>query len=144
MSDIAIIILSSFGAIFILLAAIGFVRMPDTYLRISVTTKAVTLGVGLILVSAAIYFDNLSVTSRVLAIILFIILTAPVGAHLIGRASYFLGVSMWKNSVIDDLQGKYKENSHILTSGLEDEEDEKKEDENTSKDSSKENQEPIN
>ncbi|WP_121665887.1 monovalent cation/H(+) antiporter subunit G [Mesonia aquimarina] len=126
MSDIAIIILSTFGAIFILLAAIGFVRMPDTYLRISVTTKAVTLGVGLILASAAIYFDDLSVTSRVLAIILFIILTAPVGAHLIGRASYFLGVGMWKNSVLDELEGKYKENSHVLTSGLEDEEKDKK------------------
>ena len=134
MSDIAIIVLSSFGAIFILLAAIGFVRMPDTYLRISVTTKAVTLGVGLILVSAAIYFDDLSVTSRVLAIILFIILTAPVGGHLIGRASYFLGVSMWKNSVLDELKGMYKENSHALTSGFEDEtEEEEKERKNQHK-----------
>ena len=60
MTNILIIILSSLGAIFILLAAVGFVRMPDAYLRISVTTKAVTLGVGLILASAAIYFDNLS------------------------------------------------------------------------------------
>ena len=128
MSDIAIIILSTFGAVFILLAAIGFVRMPDTYLRISVTTKAATLGVGLILASAAIYFDNLSVTSRVLAIILFIILTAPVGGHLIGRASYFLGVSMWKNSVLDELKGMYKENSHVLNSGFEEEtEEEEKE-----------------
>ncbi|MDR6299567.1 monovalent cation/H(+) antiporter subunit G [Mesonia maritima] len=128
MSDIAIIILSTFGAIFILLAAVGFVRMPDTYLRISVTTKAVTLGVGLILASAAIYFDDLSVTSRVLAIILFIILTAPVGGHLIGRTSYFLGVGMWKNSVLDELKGMYKENSHTLTSGFEGEtEEEEKE-----------------
>lgn len=117
MTDILIIILSTLGALFILLAAVGFVRMPDTYLRISVTTKAVTLGVGLILVAAAIHFDNLSVTSRVLAIILFIILTAPVGAHLIGRTSYFMGVSMWKKSQMDDLEGKYQPNSHRLSSG---------------------------
>lgn len=117
MTDALIIILSSLGALFILLAAVGFLRMPDTYLRISVTTKAVTLGVGLILASAAIYFDDLSVTSRVLAIILFIILTAPVGAHLIGRASYFLGVKMWDKSVMDELEGKYKKFSHKLDSG---------------------------
>jgi multicomponent Na+:H+ antiporter subunit G len=124
MSNIFIIILSSLGAVFILLAAIGFVRMPDSYLRISVTTKAVTLGVGLLLASAAIYFDDLSVTSRVLAIILFIILTAPVGGHLIGRASYFVGNKMWEKSVMDELEGKYQPNSHRLSSGKEFEEKE--------------------
>lgn len=117
MINILIIALSSLGAIFILLAAVGFVRMPDTYLRISVTTKAVTLGVGLVLISAAIYFDDLSVTSRVLAIILFIFLTAPVGAHLIGRASYVLGIKLWDRSVMDELKGKYKNNTHNLSSG---------------------------
>ncbi|GGZ55234.1 MULTISPECIES: monovalent cation/H(+) antiporter subunit G [Mesonia] len=127
MTNILIIILSSLGAIFILLAAVGFVRMPDAYLRISVTTKAVTLGVGLILASAAIYFDNLSVTSRVLAIVLFIILTSPVGAHLIGRASYFSGNKLWEKSVTDELDGKYQPNSHRLSSGEEfEDEDEKR------------------
>ncbi|MBB4119300.1 multicomponent Na+:H+ antiporter subunit G [Mesonia hippocampi] len=116
MSNIFIVILSTAGALFILLAAIGFVRMPDAYLRISVTTKAVTLGVGLILISAAIYFEDLSITSRVLAIILFIILTAPVGAHLIGRASYLMKVSMWKKTTLDELEGKYNELTHELRS----------------------------
>ncbi|MGO3706714.1 MAG: monovalent cation/H(+) antiporter subunit G [Mesonia hippocampi] len=116
MSNIFIAILSTSGALFILLAAVGFVRMPDAYLRISVTTKAVTLGVGLILISAAIYFEDLSITSRVLAIILFIILTAPVGAHLIGRASYLMKVSMWKKTTLDELDGKYNELTHELRS----------------------------
>ena len=116
MSDIFIIILSTLGAIFILLAALGLIRMPDTYLRISVTTKAATLGIGLILIASTIYFSDIGITSRVLAIILFIFLTAPVGAHLIGRASYFIGIKMWKKSVIDDLEGKYKKTSHQLKS----------------------------
>lgn len=116
MTEVIIIILSSLGALFIFLAAIGMIRMPDLYLRISVTTKAVTLGVGLILLSAAVYFADLSITSRVLAIILFILLTAPIGAHMIGRASYFTGVKLWKNSVTDDLQGKYDPETHELRS----------------------------
>ncbi len=116
MTDAFIIGFSTLGAVFIFLAAVGFLRMPDTYLRISVTTKAVTLGVGLILVAAAIYFDNLSVTSRVLAIILFIILTAPVGAHLIGRASYLLEMPLWKKTKKDELKGKYKRITHHLSS----------------------------
>jgi len=116
MTEIIIIILSSLGALFILLAAIGVVRMPDLYLRISVTTKAATLGIGLILVAAAYYFNDLSITSRVLAIILFMLLTAPVGAHMLGRASYFTGVKMWKNSEFDDLKGKYHPKTHKLSS----------------------------
>ncbi|WP_035073071.1 monovalent cation/H(+) antiporter subunit G [Anditalea andensis] len=121
MTEIIIIILSSLGALFILLAAIGVVRMPDLYLRISVTTKAATLGIGLILAAAAYYFNDLSITSRVMAIILFMLLTAPVGAHMLGRASYFTGVKMWKNSEHDDLKGKYHPKTHKLAS-----EDEKK------------------
>jgi len=119
MSEVIIGILATLGTLFVLLAAVGVIRMPDTYLRISVTTKAATLGIGLILAAAAIYFSDISITSRVLAIILFILLTAPVGAHLIGRASYFIGVKLWKKSVIDDLEGKYKKTTHELKSETE-------------------------
>jgi multicomponent Na+:H+ antiporter subunit G len=119
MTEITIGILASFGAIFVLLAAVGLIRMPDTYLRISVTTKAATLGIGLLLVAAAVFFKDLSITTKVLAIILFILLTAPVSAHLIGRTSYFSGVKLWKDSVLDDLEGKYDKSSHKLKSGIE-------------------------
>lgn len=116
MSNIILIFLVSVGAIFILLAAIGLVRMPDLYLRISVTTKAATLGVGLLLVGTAIYFNELSITTRAIAILFFLFLTAPIGAHLIGRASYFIGLPMWKGSVLDELEGKYDKKTHELAS----------------------------
>lgn len=116
MIDILIFTLATLGAIFAMLAAVGILRMPDTFLRISVTTKAATLGIGLILGAAAIYFGEFSVSTRVQAIIIFIVLTAPVGAHLIGRTSYFTGNKMWKNSVIDELKGKYDKKKHELLS----------------------------
>jgi len=37
------------GTIFILLSALGIIRMPDLYTRMSATTKASTLGIGLVL-----------------------------------------------------------------------------------------------
>tara|TARA_R100000935_G_C2834057_1_gene166968 strand:- start:2386 stop:2805 length:420 start_codon:yes stop_codon:yes gene_type:complete len=116
MTDILVAIFSAAGAIFVLFASIGLLRMPDTYLRISVTTKAATLGIGLILIAAAIHFQNFSITTRIFAIILFILLTAPISAHLIGRASYFSGIKLWKNSVMDDLDGKYDKVSQELKS----------------------------
>lgn len=116
MTDILIVTFATLGAVFALLAAIGILRMPDTFLRISVNTKAATLGVGLLLGAAAIYFGDFAVSTRVQAIIIFIVLTAPVGAHLIARTSYFLGNKMWKSSVVDDLEGKYDKKKHILLS----------------------------
>ncbi|MBA2746657.1 MAG: monovalent cation/H(+) antiporter subunit G [Flavisolibacter sp.] len=112
-------ILSGIAALFILLAAIGLVRMPDFYLRVSVTTKAATLGIGMMLVGAAIYFAEVSVTSRVLAIIFFLLLTAPVAAHMIGRTSYFIGTELWKKTILDELKGQYVKDSHRLLSGEE-------------------------
>lgn len=108
MIDTIIGIIATLGTVFVLLAGVGILRMPDTYLRMAVTTKAATLGIGLILIAAALYFNDLSTTTRVLAVIIFILLTAPVGAHLIGKASYIKGNKLWEKSVVDDLKGKYR------------------------------------
>lgn len=108
MTDTLIGIIATLGTLFVLLAGVGILRMPDTYLRMAVTTKAATLGIGLILVAAAIYFNDLSTTTRVLAVIIFILLTAPVGAHLIGKASYIKGNKLWEKTTMDDLAGKYR------------------------------------
>lgn len=115
-TDILVGTFSLLGAIFILLASIGLIRMPDSYLRISVTTKAATLGIGLLLIAAAIHFKDFSITTRVMAIILFILLTAPVSGHLLGRTSYFSGVKLWRYSVMDDLKGKYHKATQELKS----------------------------
>jgi multicomponent Na+:H+ antiporter subunit G len=109
MTELLIMILSGLGAIFILLASVGMLRMPDFYLRVSVTTKAVTLGSGLILIAATIYFKEIGVTSRVLAIIFFLLLTAPVAAHMIGRAAYISGVKLWDKSVMDEMKDEKRE-----------------------------------
>jgi multicomponent Na+:H+ antiporter subunit G len=107
------------GSLFMLLAGVGILRMPDLYMRISATTKAATLGVGLTLLAVAIYFNELGITSRALATIVFIFLTAPVAGHMIARASYFLGVPLWKRTIADELRGRYDEQTHILA-GIED------------------------
>jgi len=114
MIDILIMILATTGSVFILLAAVGLIRMPDFYLRVSVTTKAVTLGVGLVLIAAAVHFNEVSVTSRVIAIIVFLFLTAPVAAHVITRAAYFTGTRLWEKTIADDLKGRYEDKTISL------------------------------
>lgn len=116
MNEILIMILSTIGGLFVLSTAIAMLRKPDVYLRINVTTKAATLGLGMILASAAIYFEDYSVTTRVIAIILFIFLTAPIGGHMLMRSAYFTKTPVWKGTKIDDLSGKYDPVTHELYS----------------------------
>lgn len=116
MTATIISIILTLGAVFVLLAAIGVVKMPDLFLRISVTTKAATLGVGLMLVGVIIHFGDFYTTTRSIAILLFVFLTAPIGAHLIGRAAYITGVPLWKNTKMDQLDGHYHKVTHDLHS----------------------------
>lgn len=118
-TDIIVGVLAFLGTIFVFLAAVGLIRMPDTYLRLAVTTKAATLGVGLLLIAGAVHAYDLASTAKVLAIILFLLLTAPISAHLIGRTSYFAGIKLWKGSVIDELKGQYDIHTQKLSSGKE-------------------------
>jgi len=103
------------GSLFILLSAIGILRMPDLFTRMSATTKASTLGVGFVLIGTAFYWGELGIAARVLVIILFLMLTAPVAAHIIGRAAYFDKVPLWKGTHIDELRGKYNKKTHELS-----------------------------
>ncbi|WMJ74943.1 monovalent cation/H(+) antiporter subunit G [Cytophagaceae bacterium ABcell3] len=116
MKEIAVFILLILGTLLILLAGIGIIRMPDLYMRMSATTKAATLGTGFMLGAAALHFQDTSITARCFTAIVFLLLTAPVAAHVLGRAAYFIGIPMWKKSKKDELKGKYNYFSHILTS----------------------------
>jgi len=106
MKDIFIAFFSTVGSLAILFASIGILRMPDFYLRLSVTVKAATLGVGFLLASAAIAFPDVSVTTKAMAIAFFLVLTAPVAAHMIGRTAYHTGIRTWKGTIMDELKEK--------------------------------------
>lgn len=80
-------VLCLLGAVFTLIAAIGIIRLPDMLTRMHASTKAGTLGASLILVAAAIIFGDLSTVAKSVTAILFLLLTAPIAAHMIGRAS---------------------------------------------------------
>ena len=58
------------GGLFALTAAFGIVRLPDILIRMHASTKAGTLGCGLILVAVAVHFGELGIVVRALAAIL--------------------------------------------------------------------------
>lgn len=96
-------ILVLLGAFFSLLAAVGILRLPDLFTRMHAASKAGTLGSGLMLVAiACIAFDG-PVILRALVGFLFLLLTAPVSAHLLARAAFCAGYKPKDTMFIDDL-----------------------------------------
>ena len=115
MLEIVIAILMLIGSVFMLLASIGLIRMPDLYLRMSATTKAATLGAGLMLLGAALFFSDLGISSRAIATIIFLMITTPVSAHMLARAAFFNGVPLWEGTKINELVGRYDKETHELS-----------------------------
>jgi multicomponent Na+:H+ antiporter subunit G len=107
------------GATFMLVAALGVVRMPDLFSRMHSSTKSATLGVGFLMLGAALHFGDIAVAARALAVVVFLFMTAPVAAHMIGRAAYLSGVPLWKGTLSDDLKGQYNPQTHVLASSPE-------------------------
>lgn len=103
------------GAFFMFVAALGVFRMPDLYMRLHSNTKSATFGIGFLLLGAAAHFADFAVSIRALAIILFLFATAPVAAHMIGRAAYFSRAPLWEGTLSDELKGKYDPETHELT-----------------------------
>ena len=87
MLDVVIGLFLLVGGFFALVAAVGVLRLPDVLTRMHASTKAGILGSSLILIGGAFYLSEAEITVRVIAIILFLMLTSPIGAHMIGRAS---------------------------------------------------------
>ena len=103
------------GAVFMLLAAIGMVRMPDVLTRLHSSTKSATLGVGLIMLGVALTFGDLAIGVRALAIVIFMFSTTPVSGHMIARAAYLSGVPLWEGTLSDEMRGRYDPETHSLS-----------------------------
>ena len=76
------------GALFVLIAALGVVRMEDVFTRMHASTKAGTLGLGLIVAAFLLGSVETEWSAKAFAVLIFMLTTAPVGAHLVGRAVY--------------------------------------------------------
>ena len=109
MTEIATVVLLAGGTLFMLITAVGLLRMPDLFLRMHALTKAGTLGIGLCMLGAAIFFGELDVVARALAVVVFVFLTAPVSAHMIARAGYLAEVHVWERTRVDEMRDYFTE-----------------------------------
>ncbi len=92
------------GALWMVIAALGVLRMPDLFTRMQASSKAATLGIGSLMLAVAIHFAHVEVAAKALLIIAFFFLTVPVAAHMIARAAYLAGIPLWEGTERDELK----------------------------------------
>lgn len=101
--DVIAAVLLLAGAALCLVAGVGLVRFPDVFARMHAATKPATLGLLLIAVAALLRVDDYGSTIQLVLVVVVQFLTAPVGAHMVGRAAYAAGGQIDPATVVDEL-----------------------------------------
>lgn len=77
------------GAIFVFIGSLGLAKLPDFYTRLHGPTKATTLGMGCMLIASVILvtYQQGYLSLHELLITLFLLITAPVTAHILAKTA---------------------------------------------------------
>lgn len=85
--EAAVIIIAAVGALFMLVSAIGILRLPDVYTRMHAAGKSTTLGISCILFAAGLHYGGWELVRMITLIALFFI-TGPIATTAMARAAY--------------------------------------------------------
>lgn len=91
------------GAFLAFAAGVGVLRFPDLLARMHAGTKPQVLGLILLLAGEALRVRNLQVVGMLALVAVFQLMTAPVAAHMVGRAGYRTGKVRPDLLVVDEL-----------------------------------------
>lgn len=101
--DIAALICLWGAVIFSVAAGVGLLRFPDVLSRLHAATKPQVFGLLLIIAAIALEQRSFSTLFALLPIFVFQSLTAPIAAHMVGRAAYRAGELDDESLVLDEL-----------------------------------------
>ena len=101
------------SVVFALAGTLGIIKMPDTFSRMQASTCVSTLGVlGVIIggiLYAAIVMHSASTAIKIGVIGLMILVTNPIGSHVLARGAYKSGIRPEKPMETDDLGRDFDE-----------------------------------
>jgi len=89
------------GCVWILIASIGLVRLPDLLCRSHAMGKAMTLGITLVLLAVGIHLGLEQAGLKVFLAILFQFLTIPVAGHLLSLLAFRKNIPRWRQRPMD-------------------------------------------
>lgn len=90
--DVATGLLLAAGSFFVLIGAIGVLRLPDFYTRMHAAGITDTLGAELILLAMILQAGFSLVTVKLVAILFFLFFTSPTSTHAVANAAWTAGL----------------------------------------------------
>lgn len=109
------------GALMSVAAAVGLMRFPDLLSRMHAASKPQVLGLLLFLLAMAVEFRSWKLLPVLAVAWVFMLLTAPVSAHMVGRAGYRTKHLRPELLVIDELDDVVERAQRLLQEAEQDE-----------------------
>jgi multicomponent Na+:H+ antiporter subunit G len=110
--DLVGAVLMLLGALLSVVAAIGVLRLPDLLSRMHAATKPQVLGLALVVLGLSLVLREASAAALGVLVVLAQLVTAPVSAHMVSRASYRAGQVRDDLLVTDELTDAAGEVEH--------------------------------
>lgn len=101
--DVAAAVFFLAGSFLVMVAGIGIARFPDLLARMHAATKPQSLGLAMLMTGLALEIRTGNVVWTLALVVIFQLFTAPVSAHMVGRAGYRTRRIPAKLLVIDEL-----------------------------------------
>ena len=89
------------GFAFMVITALGMVRLPDFFARVHAVSKSETLGITLLLFGIILHEGTTLVSLKIGLILVFVAIAKPVGAHLLTRAALRTGQMPWRKGRVE-------------------------------------------
>ena len=89
------------GVIFIIMANIGVLVLPDVYTRLQASSTCSTTAVFSILVACMLFSGWGPITGKLVVITVFFFMTNPISAHIIARFAWETGMIPWRHTRSD-------------------------------------------
>ncbi len=102
-ADVVSVVCMLGGSFLVLAAGVGVLRFPDLLARMHAGTKPQVLGLVLVLVGLGLRLRSGGAVWALVLVAVFGLLTAPVAAHMVGRAGYRTGKVRSDLLVTDEL-----------------------------------------
>ena len=102
-ADVASVVCLLGGSLLAFAAGVGVLRFPDLLARMHAGTKPQVLGLVLVLVGLGLRLRDGGAVWALVLVAVFQMLTAPVAAHMVGRAGYRTGKIDSRTLEVDEL-----------------------------------------
>ncbi len=109
LADVVSVVALLGGSFLVLAAGVGALRFPDLLARMHAGTKPQVLGLVLVLVGLGLRLRSGGAVWALVLVAVFGLLTAPVAAHMVGRAGYRTGKVRNDLLVADELTRDLRE-----------------------------------